>query len=463
MTSASPGDKVMEGEDGFLFLTKDANRVGDQHQGRRLLDADELAIWERTLRTREAYCRHHGIGYYLLMVPDKYRVYRHKLPSDFEYRDARPGRQFSRLAASILGGRHCDATRVLTKAARESLVFHKGDTHWDARGAFLAYEQLVEAVNGELRLEKAERPVFRLCYGAGDLGGKLEPVVRSAYSSALMRRRSRTVYDNKIVNTGRLIVQVNEDASLPICLLIGTSSAVRYLLGYLGESFGKVIFLWDRCFDYELIAALRPDVIVNQFGERFLVKPIEERARLSAFDMSVVNACLLGPDERELEALRRALDYPPLERGPVELLAELALRLERGVAARPEQIACLILALRNTGLGQRGRRLALAAGVDEAAIRRLAEPRVTARRIEGQVVALKASGCFDEGFYLQAYPEVAADQVDAVHHYVTRGWRELKDPSPRFSTRRYLERHPGLWEGSLNPLLHALRNEPSEA
>lgn len=66
---------------------------------------------------------------------------------------------------------------------------------------------------------------------------------------------------------------------------------------------------------------------------------------------------------------------------------------------------------------------------------------------------IRASGQFDEAFYRLANPDLPAD-IDSIAHYCEHGWREGRDPSPRFSTRHYLNSNPGIREGGVNPFAH---------
>jgi hypothetical protein len=68
-----------------------------------------------------------------------------------------------------------------------------------------------------------------------------------------------------------------------------------------------------------------------------------------------------------------------------------------------------------------------------------------------------AAGAFDRDFYLATYPDVAASGVDPLAHFMTFGWREGRDPSPRFSTTAYLQAFPDAAEAGINPFLDHLR------
>lgn len=67
---------------------------------------------------------------------------------------------------------------------------------------------------------------------------------------------------------------------------------------------------------------------------------------------------------------------------------------------------------------------------------------------------IRDSGLFDAAFYLERYPDVAADGRDPLDHFLKRGGVEGRDPSPWFDTRYYLENNPELATQQVNPLLH---------
>jgi hypothetical protein len=68
-----------------------------------------------------------------------------------------------------------------------------------------------------------------------------------------------------------------------------------------------------------------------------------------------------------------------------------------------------------------------------------------------------AAEAFDAAFYLGANPDVAEAGVDPLEHFLSAGWREGRDPSPRFSVRDYLEIYPDVAQAGLNPFVHYLR------
>jgi len=76
---------------------------------------------------------------------------------------------------------------------------------------------------------------------------------------------------------------------------------------------------------------------------------------------------------------------------------------------------------------------------------------------EGEQDRALAASEFDPAFYLEANPDVEADGVDPLDHFLEHGWREGRDPNPRFSVKDYLELYPEIAEAGINPFLHYLK------
>ncbi len=76
-------------------------------------------------------------------------------------------------------------------------------------------------------------------------------------------------------------------------------------------------------------------------------------------------------------------------------------------------------------------------------------------REQRQVRSLYEAGGFDRGYYLHAYPDVAASGMDPALHYLRIGAAEERNPSAEFSTSAYRSRHPEL-SLDANPLLDAI-------
>lgn len=72
------------------------------------------------------------------------------------------------------------------------------------------------------------------------------------------------------------------------------------------------------------------------------------------------------------------------------------------------------------------------------------------------------AGEFDADFYLAAHPDIAAAGMDPLDHFLITGWREGRDPHPKFSVKDYLETYPDIAHAGMNPFVHYVRTGRAE-
>jgi integrase len=264
-------EKVVRGRGGWLFLAQDSNFVMEQHSGAIRLDDAALAQWRRTLEARLEFLRGLGVRYRLLVVPDTHGIYPEKLPRRFRPAGERPVHQLIRHLAE-----HRSQVQVvypleeMIAAKKSGRVCSPVDSHWTAYGAFVAYDRLMDDIQPEVdfRRMSEEAIVFADIETHADLGFK---VGRSGPTTvAMMSTRARLVSDNCVENIGTHVVTECPSAPPTKCLLVGDSYATA-IIRYLAESFGRFVFVHSPTLDRDLIEAERPDVVISEMAERFLI------------------------------------------------------------------------------------------------------------------------------------------------------------------------------------------------
>ncbi|MEZ5465557.1 MAG: glycosyltransferase [Lysobacteraceae bacterium] len=73
-----------------------------------------------------------------------------------------------------------------------------------------------------------------------------------------------------------------------------------------------------------------------------------------------------------------------------------------------------------------------------------------------QAALIRASGLFDEGWYLDQYPDVASVGLDPLEHYLFIGAELGRSPGPNFDAKAYISALGDELKMGENPLLHAL-------
>jgi hypothetical protein len=84
------------------------------------------------------------------------------------------------------------------------------------------------------------------------------------------------------------------------------------------------------------------------------------------------------------------------------------------------------------------------------------------KALSEQAASIRASGLFDEKWYLEKYPDVARAKLDPVEHYLKFGVAEGRNPSERFHTRWYLDAYSDVSRAGINPLVHYIQFGRSE-
>lgn len=275
-------DKVLVGREGWLFLRGDSNDALGQQTGRvRHSERDKERLGE-VLAQRAAVAAEVGAAWLTAVVPDKEMVYPEHLPAEIVPRGRRPVHDFLDLAAEA-GAAAVYLLDDLFAAKSRGDLYMRRDTHWNYRGAFVAYQAICRELNrlgldvvavDEGEVEWWERTK------EGDLSGKLPGAPACAETRATLRRSwSRRIYDNAVRNHGRAMIHEKEDGEGPCCLVFGESFA-ETLLYFLQESFSRVVFVHTSMFVQELVERERPDVILSLPIERFLIRVPDDAGAL---------------------------------------------------------------------------------------------------------------------------------------------------------------------------------------
>lgn len=279
--------KVMRGRDGWLFLAHDRNDVIAQHEGRRPLPPRRAERLVATFAKRAEVARRSRAAYVALIPPNAHSVYPEFLPEEVTSAEERPVHQLlAALAASAPAVRVVYPLAELQQAKAEHRVWCPTDSHWNARGAYVAYRALMAAAAEEgvtVPVVEEEAVEFHDETVTGDLGGKLTPPSKGTQTFARIREPgARLVSDNRIRNNGRLI-ELENPAAPDIGLLVFSDSYGYALLRFLAESFRRVTFAHLPVVDPDVVSAARPGLIVTVLNERFVRDAPDDRGSRGAF------------------------------------------------------------------------------------------------------------------------------------------------------------------------------------
>lgn len=73
---------------------------------------------------------------------------------------------------------------------------------------------------------------------------------------------------------------------------------------------------------------------------------------------------------------------------------------------------------------------------------------------ENSYSIIKSSGLFDTDYYITKYPDVKANNIDSITHYLKFGVEENCNPNDWFSTEEYIKNYFDVAKSNINPFVH---------
>ena len=274
----SPAASVIRGRDGWLFYADDHGM--EDYTRESPFPAEQVEEWRETLVRSRAWLQARGVAFVFTIAPDKHVLYPEKLPDTIRPLGVpyRMDQVFEGLAGSSVAA--VDLRPALRAAKARERVFEQTDTHWNERGAFVAYQRLVAAIREQLPAvppawERSDFDAVAVEVEGLDLAGMigLKDVLRESQLRLVPRRprQARTVEPLGVPSSaarGRLVTEI-PGSTLPRALVF-RDSCFSQLAPFLSEHFSRVVYLWQPNFDAQDVERERPDVVIQELVGRHL-------------------------------------------------------------------------------------------------------------------------------------------------------------------------------------------------
>ncbi len=137
---------VLVGKKGWLYLGLHDNVI-EQFRGIDVFSRDELVSWVQRMVSRRDWLRERGIPFILVVAPNKHTIYPEYLPIRVgNVLGKTPLDQLAEYIAAHTDLDFVDLRKPLMAAKKEHRVYYKTDTHWNNRGGFVGYEEIMKRV-----------------------------------------------------------------------------------------------------------------------------------------------------------------------------------------------------------------------------------------------------------------------------------------------------------------------------
>jgi hypothetical protein len=292
----STSEFVLVGEDGWLFYTGEG--ALDAYRRTRPFTKDELDTWAHTIDTWASLCAKVNARLVVIVAPDKATVYSNAMPAW-----TKPLAHESRFdqLASLIRARsdvdYVDVRPAFAEARRSGTpLYYRTDTHWNDLAGYIAARELASTLTRRypaivLPPFVSSGTVTRLPLG-GDLARFLglkrhlpdedvrvglpdaQATVETVWGDHTVpwKRRADLKRDMKIEPHVR---SSRPNAPVPRAFVLRDSFG-NALVPYLAEYFGTAVYRWTEWLDPQELEDFRPNVVIVEIAERYLMKDPKE-------------------------------------------------------------------------------------------------------------------------------------------------------------------------------------------
>ena len=284
----SSDNSAIVGKQGWFFISSGTNQVTEYHVGIKRLPLSKVLQWEQLLHTRIEWHSQRKINYQHIFIPNKIAVYPEYYPEKLNILGKRPVLQLQqRFGCSFIY-----PLQLFYQYKDKYQLYEKQDSHWNFWGCYLAYQSICQKLGITPNDTLINFPL-EVIETKGDLGGKFgrtETKVRKK-----IEINARSVYDNQVVrycNQGSIRILKNNTITNGKIIIFGDSfSNPKHLDDLEQQRFGRlatlfaetlneVHFVWTPWIDYDYIEREKPDFVLTEMAERFLIRVPDDRDHL---------------------------------------------------------------------------------------------------------------------------------------------------------------------------------------
>lgn len=176
-------EEVIVGKDNFLFLGNFYHNIIDKMQGEYPYTFDEINTWTNKLKNIQTWYEDRGVKFVIVIAPSKHTIYNEKLPEWLNLNNKTITDDITNL--SLKKGIKILDLRNILKEQKATQLYFTTDTHWNHKGASIAYREMIKYVNNTYSLNY-KTPKYTLSNtrtGSGDLANllKIQPFFSKDY------------------------------------------------------------------------------------------------------------------------------------------------------------------------------------------------------------------------------------------------------------------------------------------
>jgi hypothetical protein len=271
----SSNSSVILGDDGWLYLRLTDGPGSSEQSGLAPLSEQELNRWQSLLEQRRAWLAKRNIAYLVVLVPEKQSIYPEFLPATMRrlQKNQWADQLIGRLKSTGSPVRILDLRPYLLQAKNREPIYWKGDTHWNQYGIYVGYQaimnEIMRILPGKALIVLGPDDFAR--FPAKGVGGDLANLlgVPELFNE---RFNAMTPRNQKLPPRGAedSLYELNGDPRMPRLVMYHDSFSFE-LIPLMARSFSHGAYYWGKHnMRADFIASEQPDLVIDEFAERFL-------------------------------------------------------------------------------------------------------------------------------------------------------------------------------------------------
>ncbi len=255
-------DSVVKGRGDWLYYSSSL----DDYLGRRTLSSRSVKNIVRNLKLTQDYVKAGGADFIFTVAPNKNTLYPQNMPYYYSVKSS-PLRNADFLASelALAGVNYCDLFAAFKN--EEEILYLKQDSHWNDKGAMLAYNAILDSL-GKQHNDYAAAEAVREKTFFGDLGKMLYPATAKPEYNYQYDIHASYSYATPTKSVEDAVIKTENPAAQG-SLYMYRDSFGNALLPFFANAYGKAYF--TKAFPLNLSAdmgANKPDTVAIELVER---------------------------------------------------------------------------------------------------------------------------------------------------------------------------------------------------
>lgn len=269
---ATGNDQVIIGKDGFLFFEETV----DSYTGRETLTDEGIAAAARSLADMQAYAEEHGARFVFAIAPNKATIYPDKMPERYVKSDG--ATDCDRLYEELerIGVNSVDLREPLAAQADIKLLYHKRDTHWNGRGAAIAFREIAASLGVSMPHCGEEIAVYDF---EGDLDALLYPGHTEYDFDITYALEDKYVFTSAYSNPMNMSISTRGAGSGKA--IIFRDSFANAVIPIASAAFAETRFERANPYRIDLLEEYPADYVIVMLAERSIADLIGSDARIA--------------------------------------------------------------------------------------------------------------------------------------------------------------------------------------